>query len=306
MKKILLFLLFNVNLIYSQQSQSNKDLIVKWLTRENLPNSMHHLELEQNVTCINDNENCCLWYKISDNKLIDQYGKTFKQQYLYKITSKQCNLLITEYNEKTHQQLDIYRPVISAPSSSRQQPISLTYTLVYVKSFEFKKKQLNSTSFEASCEVIITIAVSDDENLNERINNELFNNIELEIDEIVKDETNTNSKARLSQNEPKHNKQPIFRNIASKIESWTNRQRRSNTVRYLNDVFISNKIDYKTLKSNKSNKYKCKLVLYEQNTKKISFSKSLNLTIDGGSNITTVILFFFRNYLIFIYVYMFI
>lgn len=75
-------------------------------------------------------------------------------------TKKQCNLIIISYDNKTHSQLDYYKPVLKSTNIKTE-----TYVLGYYQTFNFKLLPYNSTISKLICELKVSFPDSNDQKL---------------------------------------------------------------------------------------------------------------------------------------------
>ena len=131
-------------------------IVIKWIT-ENTFNNDNYLRLEQNIPTGLD-ESFCKWYKLNANLELD--ATTDAYYYIYMHTKKQCNLIIISYDNKTHSQLDYYKPVLKNTNIKTE-----TYVLGYYQTFNFKLLPYNSTISKLICELKVSFPDSNDQKL---------------------------------------------------------------------------------------------------------------------------------------------
>jgi hypothetical protein len=237
--------------------QTNESIvIIKWITQNTFNDSF--IELEQPLT---NTEDSCKWYKLTDNREIDEAGKNYKQDYNYKLTSKQCNLLIINYNNKTHTQLDFYTPVIRSVSNNKPQ----NYVLAYLKSFNLKIKQYNTTSTEIICEIKISFPDTNDKSLNNQVNEALQKSLTL---------SSTQNDDKISRN------YEILSSLKTSISPMdSNKIKRSVNSKLIVDYTIVDSliINHKTNK----NDVKCHLNLLDGNNKKTVYQQVIKMPIEN-------------------------
>ncbi len=148
MKKLLLLVL---NLFASISCDDGiEKVILRWIP----PEVPELIELPRILPIQSDFH--CLWYKLIENKLIDEQGKTFGDLFIYKTSSKECSLIITQFDPENVQIFDLYTPniFIGNQKANENEPV---YAIAHLKSFDLIKTEKNSNSFEFSCQAVFTL-----------------------------------------------------------------------------------------------------------------------------------------------------
>jgi hypothetical protein len=267
MIKIFLILLALFTNISCNDSDTKK-IILKWIPPE-IPDL---IELPRLISVAPTKSGFkCIWYKLLENKEIDEQGKTFGDLFIYKTSNNECSLLIPKFDPKSHWYIDFYKPNIlttntqfSNFASNDKEPI---YALAYLKSFDLIKTTIKTDVYEFNCKAVFRLPNSNDESLNEGIRQALEANLLLDGYEKLNEQGLKIPQAPSS-----------FRKMVQKIKNIlivkSKRDTSSNSM--VNDFSITlNPIEvFKG--QNSKNIFMCKMELVDDVSKTIVFSKVIS------------------------------
>ena len=151
---------------------STSSVIIKWITEESL-NEVVTLRR----TFPPKSKFKCEWWKLVENKKIEEKGEDF----FYGTTSKDCSLIIKDFDfNKNH--LDIYKPIDTLNRDDEEN--DYVYVVAYFKSLELKKSKKSENIFEYSCEAKFLFPNTFDEKLSKGIEKALYETVTLDGKEV--------------------------------------------------------------------------------------------------------------------------
>lgn len=270
-KKFIILLHFIVSI------NSQKLVLIKWISTDSLPNQENYLKLEISSPC-NDDSKCCAWYKLNENKEIDEEGKNFGQKYLYEVTKTHCNLLMVEYD--TEKQIDFYKAI---NVNQRNVNSDFHYALALFKSLNVKKEKINDVTYNFTCTLELDVPDgTQDPELYEGLQSAMYSTISLETGE-----SNSAMSKSITRNSPRvgavSNKDPGAIKHPNQFIKITKPKQTTNkrNTQFINTIKVSlDPVTIYTTSRSQSNKYfYCTTKLKDEMDQKIAIENTVSVPV---------------------------